>query len=258
MLDESYDDELDFDLMSPAVNVGDSERVASVAGGVALISVAVFKRGPLSIPALFSGLVLVLRGLTGVCPAYTALNIHTTGPSSPRRSENVSVPAETGIHVVRAVTINRSAEHLYNFWRNPANLPSVMKYVESVEYVGPERAHWTIKLPGGVKSEFDAEIHTDVPNEVISWRSMPGAQISNAGSIRFKPVVSGQGTEVILTLEFVPPGGALGQAVMKMFNDAPAQYIGQYLHDFKLMMEADEQAASTGSSSSDQAPDTDI
>jgi uncharacterized membrane protein len=246
MMYDEYEYETDFGFM-PAVNVGDKERVASVAGGVALLSVAVFKRGPLSIPALFSGLVLLLRGLTGICPAYKALGINTAEDAEQhRRSENISVPAETGIHVVRAVTINRSAEDLYNFWRNPANLPSIMKYVESVEYISPERAHWTIKLPAGAKSEFDAEVYTDVPNEVISWRSLPGSQIPNAGSIRFKPAPVDRGTEVTLTIEFVPPGGALGQAVMKMFNEAPSQYIGQYLRDFKMIMETGEQATTEG------------
>lgn len=250
MMYEEYESESAFGLTPPDVNVGDKERVASVAGGVALMSVAIFKRGPFSVPALFSGLVLLLRGLTGVCPAYKALGISTAEePEHYGRSQNVSVPAETGIHVVRAVTINRSAEDLYNFWRNPANLPSVMKYVESVEYISPERAHWIIKLPAGAMSEFDAEVYTDVPNEVISWRSLPGAQISNAGSIRFKPAPAGRGTEVTLTLEFVPPGGPLGQAVMNMFNDAPGQYIGQYLRDFKMIMETGEQATTQGQSS---------
>lgn len=249
MMYDSYENEMGFGVNSPAVNVGERERVASVAGGVALMSVAVFKRGPLSIPALFSGLVLLLRGLTGICPAYKTLGISTAEDTDYRRSENVSVPAETGIHVVRAVTINRPAEDLYNFWRNPANLPSVMKYVDSVEYISPERAHWTINLPAGAKSEFDAEVYTDVPNEVISWRSLPGSQIANAGSIRFKPAPEGRGTEVTLTIEFVPPGGPLGQAVMKMFNDAPSQYIGQYLRDFKMIMETGEQATTQGQTS---------
>src|SRR5690606_17261516 len=131
MMYDSYENGMGFGVNSPAVNVGERERVASVAGGVALMSVAVFKRGPLSIPALFSGLVLLLRGLTGICPAYKTLGISTAEDADYRHSENVSVPAETGIHVVRAVTINRPAEDLYNFWRNPANLPSVMKYVDS-------------------------------------------------------------------------------------------------------------------------------
>lgn len=249
MMYDDYESEMDFGFMPPAVNVGDKERVASIAGGIALMSIAIFKRGPLSIPALISGLALLLRGLTGVSPVYKALDINTVEHKNFRRTENVSVPAETGIHVVRAVTINRSAEDLYNFWRNPANLPSVMKYVDSVEYISPERAHWTIKLPAGAKSEFDAEVYTDVPNEVISWRSLPGSQIANAGSIRFKPAPAGRGTEVTLTLEFVPPGGPLGQAVMKMFNDAPSQYIGQYLRDFKMIMETGEQATTQGQTS---------
>ena len=92
MMYDDYESESDFGFMPPAVNVGERERVASVAGGVALMSVAVFKRGPLSIPALFSGLILLLRGLTGICPAYKALGISTgedTDHRDVRRSHRV-------------------------------------------------------------------------------------------------------------------------------------------------------------------------
>jgi uncharacterized membrane protein len=161
-------------------------------------------------------------------------------------NENVSVPADKGVHAVRAVTVMRPVEELYTWWRNPANYPSVMTFVKSVEYVSPERAHWTITLPGGITSEFDAEVYTDVPNEVISWRSLEGAQIPNAGSVRFKPAPGDRGTEVHLTLEFVPPGGAMGKALLSLFNEAPNQYIGQFLRDFKMVMETGEKATNSG------------
>jgi uncharacterized membrane protein len=167
-------------------------------------------------------------------------------------SENVSAPHEQGIHVVRSVTIDRPAEDLYNFWRDPTHMPDVFKYIESVQVTGPDRAHWTSKLPANQKAEFDVEVYTDVPNEVISWRSLPESEMSNAGSVRFRPAPGDRGTEVQLTLEFVPPGGVLGQAVLKLFGEAPAQYIGQYLRDFKQLMETGEKATTEGQTSGRQ------
>jgi uncharacterized membrane protein len=107
-------------------------------------------------------------------------------------------------------------------------MPHIFKYIESVQMSGPDRAHWKVKLPGGSTTEFDVEVYTDTPNEVISWRSLPGSEIQNAGSVRFKKAPGDRGTEVHLTLEFVPPGGVIGKAITKLVGEAPQQYIRQF------------------------------
>ncbi len=165
------------------------------------------------------------------------------------RSQSVSVPHEEGIHVVRAVTIQRPAEQLYAYWHDLSNMPQIFKYVESVQPIDNVRSHWTMKLPTQQKVEFDSELYTDVPNEVISWRSLSGAELKNAGSVRFEPAPDKQGTEVRLTVEFVPPAGALGKALLSMFTAAPSEYIGQFLREFKQYMETGEKATTEGQSS---------
>ncbi len=165
------------------------------------------------------------------------------------RTENVSVPREKGIHVVRAVTIDRPVADLYDFWHDPTHMPEIFSFVESVQITGPDRAHWKVKLPGGSTTEFDVEVYTDTPNEVISWRSLPDSDLQNAGSVRFKTAPAGRGTEVQLTIEFVPPGGAIGKAVLKLFGEAPQQYIGQFLREFKQVMETGEKATTKGQTS---------
>jgi uncharacterized membrane protein len=157
--------------------------------------------------------------------------------SQTQQPQDASNYPAKGIKVTQSVTINRPAEELYAFWHDPTNMPSVMGYVDSVQVTG-DKKHWTIKLPGGLKSEFDMEIYTDVPNEVISWRSLEGSDLQNAGSVRFRPLLDMQATEVQLTVEFVPPGGVIGQAVAKLFGQVPEQYFAQSLQEFKQRMEA--------------------
>lgn len=156
---------------------------------------------------------------------------------------------EKGVKVVRAVTVNRPIHDLYLFWRDFTNLPRVMHYVESVQPIGENRSHWVIQLPNGSKSEFDTELYTDVVDEVISWRSLEGSELQNAGAVRFRPAPADRGTQVELTVEFIPPGGIIGEALMKLFNDAPSQYIGQYLREFKSIMETGETPTIQGQSS---------
>lgn len=163
-----------------------------------------------------------------------------------KQPQDASKYPEQGIKVVKSVTINRPVDMLYAFWHDPSNYPSVLTYIQSAQRTGEKTAHLKLKLPGGAESEFDLEIYTDVPNEVISWRSLEGSDIQNACSIRFKPAPGNRGTEVQLTVEFIPPSGLIGQALMKLFGEAPAQYIGQYLRDFKQVMEAGEKATIQG------------
>jgi len=157
--------------------------------------------------------------------------------------------SENGIKVVKSVTIDRPIEDMYAFWHDPTNYPTVMDYIKSVQVIDDKKAHWTIKLPGGVETEFDVEVYTDVPNEVISWRSLEGSELQNAGSVRFQPAPPNRGNEVQLTVEFVPPAGKIGQALTKLLGDVPAQYIAKYLYQFKQKMETGETATTEGQSS---------
>jgi uncharacterized membrane protein len=165
--------------------------------------------------------------------------------SEKQQPQDPSAYPDKGIKVTKSITIDRPIEDLYAFWHDLTNLPSVMDYVKSIQVTG-DTSHWTLQLPGGIKTEFNTEVYNEVPNEVIAWRSLEGSELQNAGSVRFKPAPGSRGTEVQLTVEFVPPAGAIGQAVIKLFGEVPAQYVGQGLREFKQNMEAGEIATTEG------------
>jgi uncharacterized membrane protein len=152
-----------------------------------------------------------------------------------RLSENVSVPHEKGVHLVRSITIDRPITEVYGFWQDLSRLPDAFKHLESIQFLGNNKAHVKLKLPGNLSTEFDAEIYTNVPNEVISWRSLPNSDLANAGSIRFREMA--KGTEVEMTVEYVPPGGALGKAIAEIIGQFPSEYLAGYLREFKELME---------------------
>lgn len=229
---------------SSAINVGSGERNLSLLGGAALTVLAVSRRGGWSIPALAAGVVLLYRGFTGSDPFYKALGIDTAVKATD--SGVVSVPHNQGIHITRAVSINRSIEDLYGFWRDPHNLTRVINYIETIEPRGEGRYHWTLKLPGNIGVGVEVESVNEVPNEVIAWRSIEGSPLQTAGSVRFKQAPIDRGVEVHLTVEFVPPGGPIGQAVMKLFGEAPQQVVGQMLREFKQVMETGETPTNDG------------
>ncbi|HWN45434.1 MAG TPA: DUF2892 domain-containing protein [Thermoanaerobaculia bacterium] len=87
-----------------SVNVGQTERWASVLGGAALAALALRggrrSRGVAGLAAL-AGLPLILRGATGHCPVYQKMGIDraegsTTGKGTALASDRVSTPSHQG------------------------------------------------------------------------------------------------------------------------------------------------------------------
>lgn len=150
------------------------------------------------------------------------------------------------IRVEQVVTINRSIHEVYAFWRNVANFPRFMAHVERVEVLDERRSRWTATAPAGMTVGWDAEIVQDREAEWLAWRSLPGSQIENSGSVRFAPAPGARGTEVRVQLEYVPPAGRLGRVVAMLFGEEPRQQVREDLRRFKQLMEAGEIALSDG------------
>jgi uncharacterized membrane protein len=229
-----------------SINVGQVERWASALGGGAL-AVYGLTRGSLGGVALaLVGAALVQRGYSGHCNLYEAVGYNSAGDASLRNRENVSVPAERGIKVEESVTINRSPEELYSFWRNFENLPRFMNHLEAVHQTGGNRSHWVAKAPAGMTVEWDAEVYNEKEGELIAWRTLEGSQVASAGSVRFEAAPGGRGTTVRVVLKYDPPGGALGAAVARLFGENPEQQISEDLRRFKQLMETGEIATTEG------------
>jgi len=233
----------------PSINLGQTERWISAVGGGALALYGL-TRGSLGGIALgLLGAALVQRGVRGHCEVYQAMGFNSAGETAPRNSENVSVRGERGIKVEQSVTINRSAEELFRFWRNFENLPRFMNHLESVHVTGVNRSHWVAKAPAGTTVEWDAEVYNEKENELIAWRTLEGADVDSAGSVRFEQGAGGRGTVVRVVLKYDPPGGAVGAAVARLFGENPEQQIDEDLRRFKQLMEAGEVATTEGQSS---------
>jgi uncharacterized membrane protein len=144
------------------------------------------------------------------------------------------------VRVAQAVTINRSPEELYRFWRDFQNLPRFMKHLESVRATGDRRSHWSAKAPAGRTVEWDAEITEDRPNELIAWRSLEGSDVDSVGSVRFERAPGGRGAIVRVEMRYSPPAGRVGATVAKLLGEGPEWRIKDDLRRFKQIMEAGE------------------
>ncbi|HET7158830.1 MAG TPA: SRPBCC family protein [Burkholderiales bacterium] len=161
--------------------------------------------------------------------------------------ETGAMTDESAIRVKRSIVINRSAEEVYNFWRNLENLPRFMYHLESVQQIEDGVWHWVTKGPGGMRVEWDAQITADRPNELLAWRSLEGSTVYNAGQVRFETRPAGRGTIVRVEMEYIPPAGVAGAAFAMLFNAAPEQQIYDELKRLKQVMETGEVLRSDGS-----------
>ena len=213
--------------------VSDKERWASIVGGSAMVLMG-----------------LQQRSLRGVLTAIAGGSLAYHGATADKSLQEKVIDA-TGINkairVEKTVTINKSAEELYNYWHNFENLPTFMKHVKSVQVLDMRRSHWVANAPLGQTIEWNADIINDQPNQLIAWASEEGAEIDNSGFVRFQPA-GDRGTEVKVVMEYNVPGGMLTAAIAKLFGEEPEQQIGDELRRFKQLMETGEIATIEGQS----------
>ena len=210
------------------VNVGGFERVLSVIGGGALALYGLRRSLP-HLMLLLGGGALVYRGLTGHCPAYQVIGVDTARQDP-----------EHGITLAATITVNKPAAEVYRFWRQVENHPRFMQHLESVVSMGENRSHWVARGPLHTPLAWDAELVEERDNAVLSWRSLPGADVDNSSTVRLRELPNGRGTEVRLRLAYAPPGGVAGVALAKLFNTLTVWQLQEELRHFKHIIEAGE------------------
>ena len=222
---------------SPNQNMGNSERVVSTVAGGSLVAYGIKRKDWLGALLGLVGGGLALRGATGYCPAFDALDIDTNEKSLLEQGKTKAKDwFQQKTEVVKSVTINKSAEELYNFWRNFENLPKFMNHLESVKVLDDKKSEWTAKAPLGYEAHWGAMITEDKKNEKIAWRSVENSQIPNSGKVEFLPTVD-RGTVVKVTVRYEPPAGKLGALAAYFLTEEPDTQIAEDLRRFKSLME---------------------
>ena len=225
-------------LTKPAhsVNVGQLERAASLIVGSALVLHGFRKRsfGPLALAAL--GCDLIYRGTTGYCKLYETLDVSTASdnPTKDRVSDDAA-------EVERAITIGKSPQELYDFWRNPQNLAKINAHFADVTPLeGDELTHWRVHSPIDRTIEWDSEVTEELPGQKLSWKSRPGTELPNDGSVQFQPAPGDRGTEVRVRFRFELPLGAAGKKLAKSLDFVPGAIAQESLRRFKSLVETGE------------------
>jgi uncharacterized membrane protein len=212
-------------------NISEAERWLSIAAGIGLATYGLTRRRGVAALTLaaFGGL-LFRRGASGHCDTYELFGINTAGTGQDTRR---ALGGNGGVIVDEHVTINQPVEMLYRFWHNLENLPRVMRHLDSVERVTDTLSRWRAKGPAGTIVEWNAEIINDIPNKLIAWQSIEGSDVVSAGSVNFDDLGAERGTRVRVRLQYRPPGGKIGAAIVKLVGSDAATEIREDLKQFK-------------------------
>lgn len=223
-------------LTDTSTNVSTAERVASTTTGGVLIAYGVSRKDWLGALLSVAGGALALRGVTGHCQVYDALEVDTNKKSLASRAKNWF---DQKVEVVKSVNINKPAAELYKFWRNFENLPQFMDHLEAVKVIDEKHSEWTAKAPLGMQVSWKATITNDMENRRINWQSDEEADVPNRGMVEFMDD-GNNGTVVKVSLKYEPPGGKLGELAAYFLTEEPDTQVEEDLRNFKRLMETGE------------------
>jgi uncharacterized membrane protein len=218
----------------------DLQRWVSGLSGAALTWYGLSRSDLARWPLALFGAGLIYQGIAG----DNLLDRLPGAQEIPVVRQMTSAPAPAQLRIRKSLTIAQPAERLYAYWRQLENLPTFMKHVKSIQDLGNGLSHWVVNVLKDQEFEWDARIIKDRPNEMIAWETLPDAPLQNRGYVKFIPIA--RGTEVSVSFEYDPPGGALGEMVGRAAMFIAEQQVKEEIRNFKHLMEAGEVITTEG------------
>jgi uncharacterized membrane protein len=124
--------------------------------------------------------------------------------------------------VEQSVTVSKSPQECYEFWRNEGNRPKFSRMLESVTLVD------------------------DRPGERITWHSLEDSPVLHAGTVRFDRASGDRGTVIRVLLHYRPPLGRTSTGVAKLLGHDPSSEVREDLRRYKALLETGEIPSTRG------------
>jgi len=195
------------------------EALASIAGGIALGTYALFRRSRGSIVAAGSGGYLVYRGIAEL-----------------RR------PLQGRVR--KGFTIAKTPDEVYAFMSEPSNWNRFLHAVR-LDVEAEHRVRLRFGESAGLDLSSRVMITDQKAAEYIAWASDDEA-FEHRGVIRLNKAPGSRGTEVSIALEYKAPAGPLARSLASLVGWNPEQVVTESLRHLKQLMEAGEIPTTAG------------
>ncbi|MEW6023768.1 MAG: SRPBCC family protein [Pseudomonadota bacterium] len=218
-----------------ALHLNDRDDLAALLRNPAVVSggllgiFGLMRRSPLVGALGLAGLALAARsvGNQGAGGQSGGLLSNLLGSRSLGRGQRIDLE--------KTIRIDASPDDVYELWSNYENFPRFMSHVVEVRDTGRRRSHWVVQGPAGSQFEWDAVLTEQSKGKRLAWRSEPGAQIANEGSITFEPYRGG--TLVTVRLSYTPPAGIVGHGLAVLLGSDPKRQMDDDLARMKHFVE---------------------
>lgn len=195
-------------------------RGSAVLGGGLMGMYGLLRRAsPLGMVLGLAGLALLARGATNQ-PLGSMVGGRALGKT---------------IDLQKSIQIDAAPEEVYDMWTNYENFPHFMSHVSEVRDLGRGRSHWVVEGPAGSKFEWDSMLVEQSRPDRLAWRSEPGAEIPNSGSVQFEPYRGG--TRATVRMSYHPPAGAIGHGIATLLGADPKRQLDDDLARMKALIE---------------------
>ena len=173
-----------------------------------------------------------------------------------KKSTQARIPLQDEAKSRQGLTIGKSPEEVFAFWRNFKNLTAFMKDISDIQVLSAKRSKWTVELKSGISAEWIAEITEERPGEMIAWRTVEG-QVDTSGSVWFVKAPADLGTVVYLSMQYEIPGGKLAEVFTQLNGEDPETIALTNLRRLKALLETGEIPTIEGQSSGrEESPKT--
>jgi uncharacterized membrane protein len=210
-------------------------RNPAVIGGGLLGLYGLARRSPLGLVLGLAGAALLARGVTGQPLRSLLSGQQLRERIGGKLGGGLSGSLSQTIDFEKSIHIDASPEEVYDLWNNYENFPRFMSHVVEVKDLGRRRSHWVVKGPGGSEFEWNSVLTEQSRPHRLAWRSEPGAEIPQSGSIQFERHRGG--THVTVRMSYTPPAGVIGHGLATLLGADPKAQMDDDLARMKAFVE---------------------
>ncbi len=149
------------------------------------------------------------------------------------QSTSLQQPDESTIQA--SVTIQRTVEEVFRFYRDFRNLPAFLGDVMAIEQIAPATSRWTIQGPFGLRANWTVKVTEERTNELIRYETVAFPGLRTYWEIHFAPGPEAGETEVREVMK--APLGRLGRVALALIGKYPVEEVSSNLHRLKEVME---------------------